>query len=95
MSCITITHRETDVEPECKVEFWAGRLDVNKRTDTRIVEIVFKLCYYARVGPHSDSDSIEALGYVVDLPSTCASTDYIGWRARHWRETGNCPDSGF
>jgi hypothetical protein len=93
-SGVTLTHSESDVEPECTVVFVAGRLGQDDRTDIRHVEIVFNQCYHARVGPHSDSEGVEALGYVIDPPRPSAE-DYLNWRVRHWRETGSCPDSGF
>ncbi len=93
-SSVTLTHCESDVEPECTVVVGAGRLGQDDRTDTRCVEIVFKLCYHARVGPHSDSEGVEVLGYMIDPPKPCAA-DYLHWRVKHWRETGNCPDPGF
>jgi hypothetical protein len=95
MSGVTITHTETDVEPECTVVFGAGRFGEDGSTDSRRVEIVFKLCYYARVGPHSDSEGVDSLGYMLDPRIMCAASDYLGWRERRWRETGNCPDPGF
>ena len=95
MSGVTLTHSESDVEPECIVAFGAGRLGKDDRTDSRRVEIVFKLCYYARVGPHSDTEGVDALGYLIEPPITCAANEYPIWRVQQWRETGNCPDPGF
>jgi hypothetical protein len=95
MSGVTLSHSESDVGPECTVVFGAGRLGADGRTDSRRVEIAFQLCYYARVGPHEDSEGVEMLGYVVEPPIPCAAAEFLEWRARRWRETGNCPDPGF
>lgn len=95
MSGITLTHTETDVEPECTVVFGAGRLLEDDRTDSRRVEITFKLCYYARVGPHSDNERVEVLGYRIEPAIECAAELYLDWRVSRWRERGNCPDPGF
>lgn len=96
MSGVTLTHTETDVEPECIIVVGAGRLSEDGRTDSRRVEIVFKLCYYARVGPHSDTEGVGALGYMIEPPITCDDAEeYLGWRVRRWRETGNCPTPRF
>ena len=95
MGGVTLLHSESDVEPECTVVFGAGRLGADSRTDSRRVEIVFKLCYFARIGPHSDTEGVEVLGYTIDPAIACTAADYLGWRVRHWRETGNCPNSGF
>jgi hypothetical protein len=94
MSGVTLSHSESDVEPVCTVVFGAGRIQEDGRTDSRHVEIEFKLCYYARVGPHSDEEGVEVLGYTIDRPTICAA-DYLDWRVRQWRETGYCPDPGF
>ena len=96
-SGVTLRHSESDVEPECSVVFGAGRQRDDDRTDSRRVEITFERCYYARVGPHSDSESVEALGYVIEMPDDRprdvwdAHQQYL----RRWRETGLCPGPGF
>jgi hypothetical protein len=95
MSGVTLSHSESDVEPECTVVFGAGRLREDGRTDDRRVEINFELCYYARLGPHSDSEGVEAVGYAVVPPIECDPADYLGWRIQRWRETGHCPDPGL
>ena len=95
MSGLTLRHCETDVEPECSVVFGAGRLRDDDRTDSRRVELVFEGCYHARVGPHSDTESIEAIGYKVVELFEFDAADYLSRRSRLWRESGLCPDSGF
>jgi hypothetical protein len=95
MSGLTLRHCEADVEPECSVVFGAGRLRDDDRTDSRRVELVFEGCYHVRVGPHSDTEGIEAIGYeIVELFAVDAA-DYLLQRSRLWRESGFCPDSGF
>jgi hypothetical protein len=94
-SGVTLSHSESDVEPECTVVFGAGRLGEDGCTDSRRVEINFESCYFARVGPHSDTEGIDALGYKIDPPITCAAADYLDWRARRWREPGSCPTPHF
>jgi len=91
MSGVTLSHGESDTRPECTVVFGAGRLQEDGRTDSRRVEIAFEECYYARVGPHSDREGVEALGYAIDPHITCMDADHD----RRWRETGCCPDPGF
>lgn len=96
MSGVTLIHTETDVAPECTVVFAGGRLTSESRTDSRRIEITFESCYFARVGPHDDRETIEVLGYEVDRPSELVDVaHYIDRRNRIWRESGNCPDSGF
>jgi len=94
-SGVTLMHGESDVEPECVVAFGAGRLRADGRTDSRRVVVAFERCYYARVGPHSDTESVETIGYAIDRPIECEPARYLDWRARRWRETGRCPDPGF
>lgn len=92
MSGVTLLHSESDTKPDCTVVFGAGRLEPKHMCR---VEIVFELCYYARTGPHSDSEGVDALGYSVDSPITYNPATYLATRERLWRETGSCPDSGF
>lgn len=95
MSGVTLIHRETDVEPKCSVVFGAGRLRDDDRTDSRRVEFVFEGCYHARVGPHSDLEGIEAIGYEIVEPFKFDAADYLLRRARLWRESGFCPNPYF
>lgn len=95
MSGITLLHGESDTKPECTVVFGAGRLREDGLTDSRRVEITFESCYFARVGPHSDTEGIEAVGYILAPPVTSAPEDYDEWRVGQWRQTGYCPDPGF
>ncbi len=93
---VTLTHRETDVTPECSVVFAAGRLGSNGRTDLRRVELTFSLCYFARTGPHSDSESIEAIGYkIADGYDGPIDERFLDWLTEQWRKTDVCPYSGF
>jgi hypothetical protein len=94
-SGLTLGHCETHVEPECSVVFGAGRLRDDDRTDLRRVELVFEGCYHARVGPHSDTENIEAIGYEIVQPFEFDPANYLWRRSRVWRESGFCPDSGF
>lgn len=95
MSGLTITHCETDVEPRCSVVFGAGRLRDDDRTDSRRIEVFFERCSYARVGPISDTEGIEAIGYEVVESFEFDAATYVSRRSILWRESGFCPDSGF
>jgi hypothetical protein len=96
MSGLTLSHCETDGEPECSVVFGAGRLrDNNDRIDSRRVELVFEGCYHARVGPHSDTESVGAIGYKIVDPFECDAATYLLRKSSLWRESGFCPNSGF
>jgi len=94
-SGLTLSHSESMVEPKCTVVLGAGRLQANGKTDDRRIEIAFERCYYARTGPHSDMEDIEAIGYQVEVQNEDPTIDYLDWREREWRRTGYCPDSGF
>lgn len=82
----------------CSVVFGAGRLCADDLIDLRRIEITFKSAYFARCGPHDDSEGIEAIGYMVDggeEPYAGLPIDYVRWSAQQWRERGHCPESGF
>lgn len=95
VSCLTLRHEEADSAPECSVVFGAGRLRDDDLTDSRRVELVFEECYYSRLSPHSDTESIKAIGYEVVEPFEFDTSDYLTRRSRVWRESGSCPNSGF
>lgn len=95
MSGVTLTHSESDVEPECTVVFGGGRLNADHRIDSRRIEITFKMCYHARLGPHADLETIEAIGYLINPAYDGDINDYSERCHRTWFATGNCPDSGF
>jgi hypothetical protein len=95
MSGLTLRHCETDVEPECSVVFGGGRLRGDDIVDSRRIELIFEGCYYARVGPKSDTEGIDALGYEVVEPFEFDAANYFSQRSSSWRETGFCPGSGF
>lgn len=94
-SGITLIHTETDTEPDCKVVLGGGRLKEDGHTDSRRIDITFKRCYFARVGHHDDTQSIEDIGYIVDAPVPDDLKDYSQWRCATWLALGHCPDSGF
>ena len=95
MSGLTLMLRETDVGPECTLVFGAGRIRNDDRTDSRMVELVFERCYHTRVGHHSDTDGIEAIGYKIIESFPFDANNYLSLRSQKWRESGVCPDSGF
>ena len=94
-SGVTLTHHETDVEPECIVVLGGGRLQEDDRTDDRRIEIAFRDCYYARTAPHPDTAGIEVLGYRVIQEHPVPAADYTAWRHDRWRATSVCPNPGF
>ena len=95
MSCLTLRHAETDVAPDCSVQIGVGRMVQTGRTDTRLVEVTFDLCYYARVGPHNDTEGVEAIGYEIDLSFKYEPHTYLELLRETWHATGVFPDPGF
>ena len=93
--CVTITHTETDVAPGCIVVFGGGRLQDDDKTDNRRIEITFDDCYFARTGPHSDTEDIESIGYELTPKNDALTRDGLGKYIARWRSTGICPDSRF
>jgi hypothetical protein len=91
MSGLTLTHSESDVSPECSAVFGGGRLDASNRIDSRRIELVFQDCLYTRTAPHSDGDSVIALGYGITLRSDIS----VGNHFALWRAEEVCPDPGM
>jgi hypothetical protein len=96
MSGVTLTHTETDVEPECTVVFGGGRLRDDDLLDDCRIELTFQSAYYARAGWHDDDVGIEAIGYTITgvEPFHGAPHEYVAWAADRWRKLGCCPDPG-
>ncbi len=95
MSAVTLTHSESDIEPECTVVIGGGRLNEDSLVDSRRIEIAFSECHYSRSGPHEDTEGVEAIGYQVKPSYDGEMNEYLEWRVREWRAIGFCPDSGF
>ena len=95
MSGVTLIHSETYVAPECTVILGANRMSTEGHLESCRVDIAFSLSYFAKVGPHNDSESIESIGYTVKDQYEGGAASYIEWRNRAWRASGKCLDSGF
>lgn len=95
MSGVTLTHCETDVEPECSVVFGGGRICDDLKFDSRVIELSFKLCYFARTGHHRDSETIAAIGYKFDESFDGAGEFNYKQYLEQWKTTGFNPHSGF
>ena len=95
MSGVTPRHSESDVEPECRVVFAGGRLNESDLVDSRRIEISFDQCRYARLGPHGDTQSIEAIGYRIEPSDGGDVRTYLKWWIHEWKSRGYCPRSGF
>ena len=94
-SGVTLSHAESDVQPECSVVFGGGRLTQDGRIDSRRIEITFTMCYHARLGPHHDSETIESIGYQIDEIDNVQTEDEYEQYKQKWMVSGICPDSGF
>lgn len=94
-SAVTLNHSESDVQPECTVVFGGGRLAEDGRIDSRRIDVTFAMCFHARLGPHDDWETIEAIGYELDGRDDVHTESEYGRYRRKWMETGICPDSGF
>ena len=95
MSGLTLTHCETDVEPQCSVVFVLAGFETTTGPTLGRIEVVFEGCYYARVGPNLDTEGLESIGYEIDEPFEFDAANYLSRRTSLWRESGFCPKSGF
>jgi hypothetical protein len=93
-SDVTLTHTETDVAPECRVVFGAGRLQSDSKIDSRVVALTFAECSHARVSPKADNAGLgsEGFEFLEDAPKGIA---YRNWISEEWKRRGYCPSSGF
>lgn len=91
MGCVTLSHAETDVEPECTVVFCGYR--VTDEYGQRRVAIEFEQCYYSRTCP-LNGGGVDRIGYEVES-SRDEAEDYLEWLDREWKATGLCPSPEF
>lgn len=53
------------------------------------------MCYYARLGPHDDSKTIESIGYQIDGNDDVHDQASYEQYKQDWMASGICPNSGF
>lgn len=79
MGSVTLTHVETDVEPECTIMFGAGRMSDEGQLDNRRIEIKFEMACYARVLPLTGG--VDAI-YPVSPTYDGHYSGYLDWLRR-------------
>jgi hypothetical protein len=93
---VRLTHSDTDMTPECSVEFGAMVVRPTCPYEELWVKVEFELAGFASAKPHrDDEDLFEVAGYNL-VPNQAGEADG-SWRLRddEWLRTGICPDPGF
>jgi hypothetical protein len=93
---ITLTHSDTDVLPECSVEFGALVARPTRPYEELWVKVEFELAAFASAKPHrDDEDLVDISGY--DIVPRRDDGSVGGWERREveWLRTGVCPDPSF
>ena len=87
---LELQHAETDVGPECRVTFPAGRINADGKLDQRFVEVNFNGGAFVRVHWHEDTTGVECLGYDLPIPVVDA------WPMLDtWAVGDDCPNASF
>lgn len=90
---IRLSHSDSDMLPECSVEFGALVVRPTRPYEALWVKVDFELAAFASARPHrDDEDLFEVSGYSL-LPSR--RDDLGGDRDAEWLRTGTCPDPRF
>ena len=80
MSAVTLSHTETDTEPECSIVLGGGRMSDTGQLDSRRIEIDFKMCHHARTRPLGGG-GVDAI-YPVEPSYGGDMNGYLDWLRR-------------
>lgn len=84
---LDLSHSDTDVVPECSVEFGAMIVRPSPSDEEIWVRVDFELAAFASAKPHRDDERLEAVtGYEIDV-----GVEYSRMR-EVWLGSGRCPD---
>jgi hypothetical protein len=90
---LTLNHGDTDMLPECSVEFGVQVVRPSPPYEQLWVKVEFELAAFASAKPRRDDEILsDVTGY--DIVPMRDSTSYEGDQAE-WLRTGVCPDPGF
>ena len=90
---LTLNHGDTDVLPECSVEFGVQVVRPSPPYEQLWVKVEFELAAFASAKPHRDDEGLsDVTGY--DIVPRRGATSWEDDQAE-WLRTGVCPDPGF
>lgn len=94
---IRLTHSDTDVLPECSVEFGAMLPRPTRPYEEVWVKVEFELAAFASAKPHRDDEDLaDVSGYDIIPRRRDESSGLRGYRDdAEWLRTGLCPDPSF
>jgi hypothetical protein len=89
---LTLTHSDTDTNPECSVEFGGGFQPKQELW----VKVDFHSAAFASAKPHRDDEALaQVTGYDIVPRRRQGNLDIWQVEEEEWLRTGRCPDPGF
>jgi hypothetical protein len=94
---IRLTHSDTDMRPECSVEFGAMLPRPTPPYEELWVKVEFELAAFASARPHRDDEDLDDVsGYDIVPRRRDESSGQRPYRdTADWLRTGCCPDPSF
>jgi len=93
---LTLTHSDTDVTPECSVEFGVEVVRATTHWESLWVRVDFERAGFVAAKPHRDDEQLtDVTGY--DIVPRREPFSEQKWRREEaeWLRTGVCPDPSF
>jgi hypothetical protein len=94
---LTLTHCDTDVLPECSVEFRGQVVRPSPPYEQLWIRVEFELAAFASAKPHRDDELlVDVTGYDI-APRRGGLGGFSTYQDQQdeWLRTGLCPDPGF
>lgn len=90
---VTLSHSDTDVVPECSVEFGGHIVRPQPPYEQIWVRLDFELAGLARARPHRDDEDLgDVTGYDIVPRRRYRGVETYASNQAEWRRTGWCPD---
>jgi hypothetical protein len=92
---VTLTHSDTDMLPECSMEFGAMVVRPKPPYEQLWVKVDFEMAAFASAKPHRDDETLEEVtGYDIVPSRGASSVEAHLAKEAEWLRSGLCPDPG-
>lgn len=93
---LKLTHSDTDLAPECSVEFGVQVVRATSRYRELWVKVEFELAAFVVAKPHRDDEELtQVSGYDIVARREPSSEQHRQRAESEWLRTGVCSDPGF
>jgi hypothetical protein len=92
---ITLSHSDSDITPECSVEFGAMFVRPTLRYEELWTKVLFEEAAFASASPHRDDESVIDVSNYDIVPRRDDRPGRWELKKSEWLQTGTCPDPRF